>query len=332
MEDVGDEEDAYDYDLSLETTAMDEDYFRDADETLVNDSIDISGDQDLGEFEADSPTVNGDDDHDYVNDPNTSHHSPSPEQDTPKATWSEDTVQTESMSRLGICINTAARVVVCLTCAAVIKPLELGSHLSKKHPPMSITPPFYQELVDTYQLREDPLRSRPGRIITAIYGLDLVEGYLSCNTCGYACKTEGRMKNHISNSQGCKHYRSRYAQAFRSRSNQMFFGVDLHKPDVTVHPLDPVAYLKAKFAPLPSNQVPITPPAPSDTHNFLNREHWHKHVAGKTGAEIQQVVREREPELRKEVRIVLERYAKNAVKKLDQLDNEAKGAIGDYLG
>jgi hypothetical protein len=113
----------------------------------------------------------------------------------------------------------------------------------------------------------------------------------------------------------------------------MYFGVQLQRASNAVEdPSDPVVYLKAKFSPPPFNQVPITCPAPCDTNHFLNHAHWHKHVEGRTGAEIHHVVREREPELRAEVRVVMERYAKDAIKKLEKLDDEAKGAIGDYLG
>ena len=310
------DDDAYDYDPTLEDEPMDEQHF-DADETLVNDDDD--DDDDDGSNYGDG---NGDDNGPLAPDIRNS-----------KAEWSEDTVQTEAMSRLGICINTAARVVVCIACASVIRPLELPTHFSKTHPPMSISATFCQELTDTYNLCEDPLGSRPGMIITAIYGLDLMTGYLSCDTCGYACRTENRIKTHIGKSQECRTYRCRYAQAYRSSSNRMYFGVVLqHASDQIEDPLDPFAYLKAKFAPLPFNQVPISCPAPRDANHFLNLEHWHKHVEGRTGAEIHQGVREREPKLRSEVRVVMERYAKDAIKKLEKLDDEAKGAIGDYLG
>ena len=322
------DDDVFDYDMTMEENLAD------AEETLVDSSAVHDMDEDLEENFPDNDG-NGD----YIegghhgNDSDNDDGPPAPDMHNLRAEWSEDTIQTEAMSQFGICVNVVARVVVCIACASVIRPLELAPHFSKSHPPMSIAPTFYQELIETYGLHEDPLRSRPGMIITAIYGLDLVDGYLSCDNCGYACKTEKRIKTHTGKSRGCSSYRRRYVQAFRSSSNQMYFGVKLqHTSELTEDPLDPVAYLKARFAPLPFNQTPISCPAPRDANHFLNLEHWHKHVEGRTGAEIHQVVREREPELRKEVRIVMERYAKDAIKKLEKLDDEAKGAIGDYLG
>jgi hypothetical protein len=332
-EDLQEGEDTYDYDLPSSTTPMDEDYFDNAEETLVDALVDVSATHDPNEAEDDTPTIDGDDDDDYNDDRDNNRDSHSPGPDKTKARWSEDTVQTISMSRFGICINTAAKVVVCIACATVVKPLELPAHFSKTHSPMTIDNTFCQELVTTYDLIKDPLRSRPGRIITAIYGLDLVDDYLSCDNCGYASRTEIRMKSHISTSQQCNSYRPRYVQSFRSNADQMFFGVQLQRTlDATKDSLDPVAFLKSKYAPAPFNQVPIKNPAPCDTSNFLNHEHWHKHVEGRTPAEIQRAAREWEPKLRQEVRVVVERYASDAVKKLEKLDNEAKGAIGDYLG
>ena len=180
-----------------------------------------------------------------------------PALDGPNAAWSEDTVQTEEMSRLGICVNTCARVIVCLTCAYVVKPLELPAHFAKLHPPMSITPAFCQELAETYNLEEDPVRLRPGRIITAIYGLNIVRDYLSCDSCGYACRTEKRIKIHTGTSEGCDSYQRRHAQTFRSTSKRMYFGVTLESTMEAIEdPLDPVAYLKTKFALLPFSQTP----------------------------------------------------------------------------
>jgi hypothetical protein len=44
------------------------------------------------------------------------------------------------------------------------------------------------------------------------------------------------------------------------------------------------------------------------------------------------VARGWEPEFWKEAWVVVEQYTEDAVKKLEKLDNKAKGAIGDYLG
>ena len=325
------EGDTYDYDTTLHPTPMDEDDFEDADETLVNSLVDVSEACDPDEPNDDPTAIDDDNDHgrDYVDSRDGDYTPPS---DNPRARWSEVTVQTEEMSRFGICVNTAARVLVCIACATVIKPLQLPHHFSKTHPPISIPAAFCHELIDTYNLHQDPLQLRPGQLITAIYGLDIFDGYFHCNTCGYAYKTEKRIKDHVQNSQRCTLYRRGYAQTFRA-SNRMYFGVDLQQsPDLIEDPLDSLNYLKTKYAPLPFNQVPIQCPEACDANHFLNLEQWHKHIEGRAPEEVHRVVRVREPELRKEVRIVVERYARDAVKKLEKVDNEVKGAIGDYLG
>lgn len=324
-----DGEDLHDDDISMDVSPTDPEHPKDADNSLV----DIPSFCDLEKLDDAPPTANGGDETNHQHERSEIIGPRFPNADAPNAQWSEDNIQTEGMSRFGICVNTAAKVVVCIACAEVIRPLDLPAHFSKTHPAISIPTTFCKMLVDTYGLPKDPLRSRPGRLITAIYGLDIVDGYLSCDTCGYACKTEDRIKNHIRTTQTCNSYRHSYVQAFRSRSKQMYFGVRLRDTvDSNEDPLDPVTYLKVKFPPPPLNQVPITCPTPRDANHFLNCEHWHRHVEGKTGAEIHQVIREREPELRREVRVVVERYAKDAIHKLEKLDDEAKGAIGDYLG
>jgi hypothetical protein len=328
-----DGEDAYDYDLAMDTAPMDEDYFDGTDGTMVNALDNVPGPHAPDELQDDAPPIDGLDDDDYIDDQDDHNDPHSPDPDSLKGPWSAATVQTEDMSRLGICIDTTARVVVCIACATVITPLQLPSHFSTTHPPMKIDPTFSQGLLETYNLHPDPTRSRPGRILTAIYGLDIVDGYLSCESCGYACLSENRMKTHIRSYPGCNLYRPRPIQTFLPRSNLMYFGVHLPRAsDAIQDHLDPVNYLTAKFAPLPFNQVPIEAPAPRDTHHFLRNENWHRHLEGRTPSAIYEVVRVREPELRKEVRSVLERYAKDGLKKLEKLDNEAKGAIADYLG
>jgi hypothetical protein len=323
------DEDTYDYDMTLNPTPMDTEDLEDVDMTLVDSLVDISNTNDLEESEDESSTTDRDDvDYEEAIDVNSGSNT-----NKPTAGWSEDTVQTEEMSRLGICVNTTEKVVVCITCSCVIKPFQLPHHLSKTHPPMSTTTAFCQELTNAFGLHEDPLGSRPGRIIPAIYGLELFNGYLSCDKCGYACRTKKRMKIHVGKSTHCNTYRPRYVQSFCSNSNQMFFGVGLQETPVeTEDPPDPVAFLKNKYMPVPFSQVPIKSQAACDTSQFLNLEHWDKHLEGRLPTDIHKAVRGREPELRTEVRLVVERFAENAVKKLEKLDHEAKGAMGDYLG
>lgn len=326
---VDDAEEMFSDDPNLTNTLVDEEFFgdtresMDTDETLVEIPEGLSLDEDV---EDESPSI-GDDD-DYNDDESIG-------ESAPKAGWSEDTVQTEAMARLGICVNTVARVIICMACASAIKPLELPEHLAKTHPPISTSTAYSQELVNTYDLRSD-LDSRPGTIITAIYGLELVNGYLTCNNCGYACKSEKAMGRHMKNSKGCNTVQERPVQTFRPSSKRSYFGVNLEPEpaeEAVGASLDPLTFLKKKFAPIPFSSIPIKSPKTSqDANHFLNLERWDLYVEGKTGAEIRDAVREREPELRNEVRICVERYAIDIVEKLIGVDHELRAAMADYTG
>ena len=254
---------------------------------------------------------------------------------TPTAGWSEDTVQTESMAQLGICIDKVARVIVCIACASVIKPTELSEHLTRTHAPITISAGFSQELADTYDLRTN-LDSRPGFIITAIYGLNLLGGFIACDTCGYACKSDQAMAKHIKELEGCRTSKACLVQTFRPSSKRYYFGVRLnseHPEEPATHSLDPVAYLKSKFAPTPFSETPVkSPSAAQDTNHFLGIEKWHLYVEGKLGSEMMHAVREREPALREEVRICVERFAADIAVKLAKVDHEVRAAMADYIG
>ena len=328
-------DDMFDGDQSLADIPMDEEFFNDGtdglmdvDQTLVDDLLDgeIEGPPADANYEDDE----GDDDEDEDDQPHPSVGEGS------TAQWSEETIQTDGMSRLGICVNTTAKVVVCLKCALVVKPSELPHHISKIHFPMTATSTFSQELINAYALHPDPIDSRPGSIITAIYGLELVDGYISCDTCGYACKAEWRIKRHVRTSDGCKAYRQRPVQTYRPTSKRMYFGVDLkreHTDELTGTSLDPLDYLKKKFAPIPFSNIPIKSPKTSrDANHFLSIEKWDRYVQGRTGAELVHTVREREPDLRREVRICMERFADKVVEKLGAVDHEPRAAMGDYTG
>ena len=251
-----------------------------------------------------------------------------------KAEWSEDMVQTPEMAQLGICVNNAAKVIVCLACSAVIKPSEFSRHLARTHPPISSTASFFEQLVDAYDLHEDPHSSRPGSIITAIYGLDLVPGYLTCDSCGYACKTPKRMQIHLGKSQGCEEFSPRLVQTFQPTARRMYFGVELHPVvEELGDPLDPFPYITKVYAPPSFADVPITSPESAcDANHFLTIEPWLTLIEGKTGREINELVRERDPDLRKEVRLCVERYALTATEALNEAGHEAGVTIGDYVG
>jgi len=300
-----------------------------SDKSSEGDSLDVwDGDED-GDYNDDG---GGDGDDDDDDDASGRPHSQG-QADIPKAAWTVEMIQTAEMSRLGICVSTAAKVVVCLECSAAIKPQELDRHLAKTHPPLSTTHVFCQGLIDEYNLHPDPQNLRPGSIVTAIYGLDLVGGFMACDDCGYACRAEKRMKTHVKKSEACRSYGKRYVQTFRPSSKQGYFGVKLHDAvDPIEDPLDPLVYLKENFTPIPFSHIPITCPAAQDTNHFLNIEQWHKHLEGKTGAEITHAVRERQPDLRTEVRICVERFGEESTKKLRKADHEPKAAMGDYIG
>ena len=255
--------------------------------------------------------------------------------ETPKARWSEDTVQTEAMASLGLCVNTLARVIVCIACSSVIRPADLPGHFTKNHSPISISASLSQEFSDTHNLRTN-LDSRPGRIISAIYGLQLTGGYLGCDDCGFACKSDKAMARHFHLNQGCKTSRPSLAQTFRPRSKRFYFGVTLepdHMPESQDPPLDPVSYLKKKYEPTPFSEVPIkSPNSAQDTNHFLEIEKWHLYIEGKRGSEIYEAVRERETRLREAVRICVERFATDVAGKLSKVDHEVKVAMADYIG
>ena len=325
-----DEENVIDEDALMdEDTFVDEDALMEDTDPTLHDAL---ADEDI---EDDFLTIDDDEDNAYDNNSNSDSGSQLPDGRRPKAAWSEETVQTEAMARLGICVNTAARIVVCLACGSAIEPVKLHEHLVRIHPPISTTAAFAQELADAYNLRQD-VESRPGTIIRAIYGLELVAGYLACDKCGYACKSKKAMARHILRSADCNTCQERLVQTFRPSSKRLYFGVSL-EPELaeeSVEPsLDPVSYLKNKFAPIPFSNIPIkSAKNPRDANHFLNLEKWDLYVEGKTGAEIVQAVREREPELRAEVRICVERFAAKVVTALFAVGHEPRAAMGDYVG
>ena len=257
----------------------------------------------------------------------------SEEGDVRTAGWSEEMLQTEEMMRVGLCVNTVARVAVCLGCRSVVKPSDLYTHISKAHS-ISTSLEFCRRLQEEHNLQPDPYHSRPGSVIKAIYGLDVLEGYLACDLCGYACEWEKSMERHIKKTEECRTYRTRFAQTFRPSSKQMYFGVEFGPVEEDIEdPLDPVFYLRKKFAPMPYSNIPIkSPGSTQDANHFLRLEKWHLYVEGKTGLQITHAVREREPELREEVRICVERFTDRVVEKLNAVDHQPRAAIGDYQG
>src|SRR5579872_4850841 len=124
-------------------------------------------------------------------------------------------------------------------------------------------------------------------IINTIYGLDLKASLFACNSCGYAFQTSTQVKFHVKNTEVCKSFQKHHTQKFQSTSNWCYFVVKLpNKPEHVEDPLNPVAYLKAKFAPIPFSQMPIMCMDTHNANNFLRYEKWDNLVKGKTRAQI----------------------------------------------
>ena len=137
-------------------------------------------------------------------------------------------------------------------------------------------------------------------------------------------------------SQNCKSFCSRPVQTFRPTTKRCYFGV-VSEPecaeDSTKTPLDPLTYLRKKLAPTSFSDIPIgSPKSARDANRFLALEKWDLYVQGRTGAEIMDILREREPEFRKDVRVCVERFAANITLKLTKVDNEVRAAMGNYVG
>ena len=254
----------------------------------------------------------------------------------PAVVWSDDMLQTEEMASVGLVVNTRARVVLCLECRQAVKPKRLFDHI-RRHLGMTLPLNACHDIIETFDLLQSPETARPGAVITAIYGLDLLSGYISCNTCGFACKTPTTMKTHKRQNEGCTHsqHKPRYVQTFTPTSSRMYFGVDLaESPPPAEEDFDPVAYLKQKYNPTPFSDRPITTPQnPRESNHFLQIEKsWIDFVKGKTGAQIHAAVREPEPELAREVGECVELYARKLAENILGEGNAAVGAIGDYTG
>ena len=250
--------------------------------------------------------------------------------------WSKNTLMIGEMEQLGICVDTAARVIVCISCASAVNPTSLTTHIKTVHPPLSTTSTFAEELVTKYELWPNVDR-RPGFIIPAIHGLPVLRGFTSCNVCGYACESEQTMKRHLKKFKDCKGFGTeRPVQTLLPGSGRLYFAVTIAPEpveDPSQTPLDPVTYLTKKYAPTPFRDIPIeSPRTPMDANHFLTLEKWDVYVRGKTGADIELAVRTRAPELRSEVRICMDRFADLIIKELGPLDPEKKRTMGDYVG
>lgn len=250
-------------------------------------------------------------------------------QDSP---LTEDTVQTDKMKDAGVIVNTALRVVICLGCRCVLRPSAIASHVSKEHS-LPITRTFCEDLLKRYNLDKEP--TRPGKIIDAVYGLDIFHDFWSCNGCGAAFQTEGSAVRHhrdseVSECQSASHSK-RPAQAYSAKSNRFYFGVTIPPSSSNTGP-DPISLIKSSYS-LPSfKTLPIKPLSFRDSGHFLAIEKWLEYVEGMTGEAIWRISREREPELRAFLKDIIKNYADDAVKSLGSADNSVRVAMGDYNG
>lgn len=250
-----------------------------------------------------------------------------PPQDAPPT---NDTVQTEGMKKAGIIVNTALGIVICLGCRSVVRPSSLYTHVTKEHS-LPITRTFCQGLVKDYKLQKDPVR--PGKVVNAIFGLDIIQDYWSCNKCGAAFQTSPSVVRHQKDVPRClsASYANRPTQLYFPTSGRMHFGVTIPAPPSDPSP-DPITLIKSSYSPTPFQAIPIQVVGFRDANHFLSIEKWSEHVKGMTGEEIYHIARESEPELRELVKDVVARYANEAVKNLGSAENSIKVAIGDFNG
>lgn len=250
---------------------------------------------------------------------------------TEDALLTEDTIQTEEMKKAGIIVNTALRLAICLGCRVAIRPGNIYNHVARVHS-LPITHRFCEGLATMYNLDKEPMR--PGKLINAIFGLDIFPDYFSCDNCGAAFQKDTSVVRHHREVPSCNlaTHTKRPAQSYNAGSNRMFFGVTVPTPPPSDPRPDPVFLIKNSYSPTPFQAVPIQAVGFRDANHFLAIEKWADHVDGMTGEEIYHIVREREPELRELVRDVVIGYANDAVQALGNEEHSVKVAIGDYNG
>jgi hypothetical protein len=247
------------------------------------------------------------------------------------APLTEDTIQTDQMGKAGIIVNSALRVVICLGCRAVVKPAVIYEHVARGHS-LPVSRDFCQGLAKTHNLHKEP--TRPGKVIEAIFGLDITPDYWSCDNCGAAFQTEVSVARHHRENLDCHSatHTQRLAQSYAPTSNRMFFGVTLPATPPSLLGPNPVSLVKNAYSPTPFQELPIQAIGFRDANHFLTIEKWSDYVAGMTGEGIHAIVRESEPELRVLVKKIVLAYAKEAVGDLGSAENAVKVAIGDYNG
>ena len=198
---------------------------------------------------------------------------------------------------------------------------------------LSASPEFCSGLVEDYNPAEEP--QQPHGVKTAIFGLLLFSGNLSCNNCGTAFQTKTSILRHLKENPSCtsSSYQMRPTQIYFPNSQRLLFGVTVPPTPSTKHSKDLSLLIKEIYSPLPFSAIPIKPATSfHDANHFLRVEQWEHHVEGMTGTQIQAVVREREPEQRKIIKPVVEAYARCMVEELTRTDHAVKVAIGDYNG
>lgn len=211
----------------------------------------------------------------------TTANSPTP----PDAPLTEDTIQTEQMKAAGMIINTAMKIVICLGCHLVIRPSSIHSHFSQLHS-LPVTRKFCQGLSGTYNLHKEPLR--PGKIVDAIYGLEVFAGYLSCDNCGAAFKQSASAVRHHREEADCGSatHTERFAQSYSAKSRRGFFGVNIPSDSHSDAGANPVALVKKSYSPTPFHALPIRAIGFRDSNHFLAIEKWQEYLEGMTGQQI----------------------------------------------
>ena len=258
----------------------------DADVTLVDD------DQPLGEELEGSDGEQAGDERIRLQEPVVSELDPGPE-----TVVSHKDIPLE---QLGLVINTEYKRIICLTCRRQVFSHRLYQHL-RDHYKRDI--PIPRDIASQIQQRfdintlETPTHPQGPEAISAIFGLEIHDGYHFCGTCGRGYGQMSSLKTHLSEVQTCRPTDGNppvtyhgYAQTFMTGPHRRFFRVNLHPPPPAAA-LSDYDLLLAHRPHLRLQDMPISLPANfEDLTNFLAREHWILHVEGFTPAELSALV------------------------------------------
>ena len=244
------------------------------------------------------------------------------------------------MQQLGIVINVDHHVAICLTCSSAIVPNALHAHLRtathnhgrefRQGQRLAFaTKDFFERLVKRYKL-QDPHLQQPTSIVTAIYGLPVLQGFFYCSKCGYAAQTPTTLRAHRRQVCEGSQMLQGSCQTWFPKSGRQYFAVKTHRhssPD----PLDPVTLIVKQFSMDPYKNIPIqTITHPRDMNIFLTYENWLDEVEGMTGEQIFDIAWNALPKLRQKVRAAVDQYTLELIKKLTSAGPAEQLAMGDY--